>query len=135
MAIPMDYIRKRLGWCLNECPVMERAGMKPERYMDAVPSGRGGLRSSDFSWWNRYRNQLLVIALLASVVSLAFLSLVGGPSAFVWVSIAIGVAIAMIAFAASFSKWYAEIAAGKWRREAVSKIKRLFRWFQDRFSP
>lgn len=116
-----------MGWCPCEQQMGGKMAKRPITGMDDAAGKRNPVFLADFSWWNCYHNQLLVIALLASVVSLALLSLVGGPPAFVWVSIAIGVAIAMIAFAAHFSTWYADIAAGKWRREAVSKIKRLFR--------
>lgn len=131
MAIPMDYIRKRLGWCLNECPVMERAGMKPERYMDAVPSGRGGLRSSDFSWWNRYRNQVMMMAVNLTIATIALFLLLddalGGIRKGIVLGIVIGISAGCVTLWHSWKR-YDRIEAGEFIEVRETTEQRMIRY-------
>ncbi len=79
----MNFVKKMrvwLGWCPNECPVMASTGMTPERYADAVPSGSSGLRNTDLSWWNRYRNRVMVMAVNLTVVTIALFLLLDDSS-------------------------------------------------------
>lgn len=89
----MNLVKKMrvwLGWCPHECPVMTSTGMTPERYADAVPSGRGESPGTDLSWWNRYRNRVMVMAVNLTVVAIALALLFDDSSGYIWKGILLG---------------------------------------------
>jgi hypothetical protein len=111
-------LKKYLGWCPNEGPVMERAGttLETERYMDTVPSGRDGLRSTDLSWWNRYRNQVMVMAVNLTVATIALFLLFDDASTISERGIILGIVIGIsTGFVTLWHSWkrYERIEAGE----------------------
>ncbi|WFN34277.1 DUF1673 domain-containing protein [Methanogenium sp. S4BF] len=85
-----SWLEKRAGWCPNECQGVASAGITPERYADTVPSARGGLRSTALSWWNQYRNRVLVMAVSLTAATIALSLLFGDASGNTWKGIVLG---------------------------------------------
>ncbi|WAI00216.1 DUF1673 family protein [Methanogenium organophilum] len=120
-----DTQQECMGWC--PCERQMAGKMLKKSFIGIGDAAGGGNRKvlAEWCWWNRYHNQLLVAALLASAVAMILVSLMGSPPGSVWTALAIA-AGATIGLSVSHSKRYGEIAAGKWRRGEVPAKKRLF---------
>ena len=126
MMALLETLRAYLGWCPMAGSM--RAEF-PVRYAAApAPGGQDGALRVEPGWWNRYHNQLLVMALIASVATAILFLLIGDTSGYpvVWVGLGFGVGWT-IGFLLSYRKQYARITAGEFRRENMSRRQRLVR--------
>ncbi|WP_157200219.1 hypothetical protein [Methanogenium cariaci] len=115
------------GWCPCEQQVSGRCRQRPIVGMDDGSGGGNRTNSAEFRGWERYHNQLLVAALMASAVAVTLVYLTGSMPGSVWTAVAIS-AGAAIGLLANYSKRYAEISAGKWRRGNVPPAGKHLRW-------
>lgn len=122
----LKTIQAYLGWCPMAGSVrMDRA---VRAATVAAPGGQGG-DAPELGWWNRYHNQLLVAALIASIATVAAFLLVGDtaswyPAIFLGVGLGVGLAIG---FLLGSGKQYAQIDAGKFIRANMSRRLRITR--------
>jgi len=122
----VETIRAYLGWCPMARPVRMDLPVRPGTV--AAPGGREGALRVEPGWWNRYHNQLLVMALIASAATAILFLLIGDKSGYpvVWTGLGFGVGWT-IGFLLSYRKQYARITAGEFRRENMSRRQRLVR--------
>lgn len=119
-----DRQQECMGWCPCEQQMTRRCQSWPGPEMGDAAGGGNATTPAEFPWWQRYHNQLLVAALLASGIAVLLVSLTGSTSGSFVTAAAIA-AGATIGLSVNHSKRYGEIAAGKWRRGAVPAKKRL----------
>ncbi len=89
--------------------------MRMDSFMDTVPSGRGELRGIDLSWWNRYRNQVMgmavILTLVATVFSLLSADSSGDIQKGVTLGIIVGISVSLVTLWHSWKR-YDRIDAG-----------------------
>jgi hypothetical protein len=131
----MNFVKKMrvwLGWCPNECPVMASAGFTVDSFVDTVPSGRGGLRSTGLSWWNRYHNRVMVMAVNLTVATIALTLLLDDSSGNIWKGVVlggiIGISAALVTLWHSWTR-YDRIDAGEFIEVHETKKQRMIRYF------
>ncbi|WAI00219.1 DUF1673 family protein [Methanogenium organophilum] len=130
----MNFVKKMrvwLGWCPNECPVMVSSGITPERYMNTVPSGRGGLRNTNLSWWDRYRNRVMMMAVSLTTATIALSLLFDDASGNTWKGIVLGGIIGIVAgLVTLWHSWkrYERIDAGEFIAVHETKTQRMMRY-------
>lgn len=122
----LKALQAYLGWCPMKDPMQPALTVQPG--VVVAPAGRDGI-TPEHGWWNRYHNQLLVAALIASVATAAAFLLVGDtasgyPAIFLGVGIGVGLTIG---FLISSGKQYAQIAAGEFIRANMSRRLRITR--------
>ena len=122
----VETIRAYLGWCPMAGPVRMDLPVRPGTV--AAPGRREGALRVEPGWWNRYHNQLLVMALIASAATAMLFLLIGDTSGYpvVWTGLGFGVGWT-IGFLLSYRKQYARVTAGEFRRENMSRRQRLVR--------
>jgi len=122
----VETIRAYLGWCPMARPVRMDLPVRPGTV--AAPGGREGALRVEPGWWNRYHNQLLVMALIVSAATAILFLLIGDTSGYpvVWMGLGFGVGWT-IGFLLSYRKQYARITAGEFRRENMSRRQRIVR--------
>ena len=122
----METIRAYLGWCPVKGSIRMDLPVRPGTV--AAPGGREGALRVEPGWWNRYHNQLLVMALIASAATAAVYILVGDASGYpdAWTGLAIGAGGAL-GFLLGHRKQYARVTAGEFIRANMSRRQRVIR--------
>jgi uncharacterized protein DUF1673 len=122
-------LKKYMGWCPNDCPVVG-AGMRMDSFMDTVPSGCGELRGIDLSWWNRYRNQVMgmavILTLVATVFSLLSADSSGDIQKGVTLGIIVGISVSLVTLWHSWKR-YDRIDAGEFIEVRETKKQCMLR--------
>ena len=121
----LKTLQAYLGWCPMGGSMRPALAVQPGTA--AVTGGRDGI-TPEVGWWNRYHNQLLIAALIASVAAaVAFLLVKDAPwysAIFLGVGLGIGLALG---FLLSHRKQYARIDAGEFIRATMSRRLRITR--------
>lgn len=114
-----------LGWC----PMRDlmRPALTVQPRTAAAPGGQDGV-TPELGWWNRYHNQLLAAALIASVAAaVASLPVKDAPwYSAIFLGVGLGVGLAL-GFLLSHRKQYARIDAGEFIRATMSRRLRITR--------
>lgn len=121
----LETLQAYLGWCPMKGPMRSALTVQPETV--AVPGGPDGI-THELGWWNRYRNQLLVAALVTSIMTVvAFLLIkdaIWYPAIFLGIGLGMGMALG---FLLCHRKQYARIDAGEFIRANMSRRLRITR--------
>lgn len=99
--------------------------------MDAVPSGRGGLRSTNPGWWNQYRNRVMMMAINLTIATIALSLLFADAAGDSWKGIVLGGVIGISAgLVTLWHSWkrYERIDAGEFIAVHETKNQRMMRY-------
>ena len=122
-------IRRLMGWCPMAGSVRPDLTMRPAT--TAIPGGQDGISPTWPGWWHRHHNQLLVAALAASAATAALFILFEDASGHLamWTGLAVGIG-ALLGSLLSYRSRYARVAAGEFRRENMSRRRRVVQYLR-----
>jgi len=126
-----ETIRKYLGWCPNQRVLKATMAGQPDWQTGDAPGDRGALPHSDPGWYNRYHNQLLIMAVNMTLATTALFFLFGNSEELIWKGIFIGISIGISASLVTlWHSWkrYDRIEAGEFITLNETKKQRNLRY-------
>ena len=127
----MEKMKFRLGWCPCAQAMNTYRAVTMESTAENVPSGRGALPDTGRCWQNRYRNQVLMMAVALTFSAAAlFLLFDTNPDIHrkaLVIGISVGIATILVTLWHSWKR-YDGIDAGEFRRIYETNRQRTLRY-------